>query len=1304
MAVITDGRTSLDISGVGLPDQTGHSGDFLTTDGETSSWAELAGGGDMARATYDTNADNIVDKAASVDDGTNVKTAAQIKTHIDSTSNPHSVTKTQVGLGNADNTSDANKPVSTAQQTALNAKADLVGGIVPSNQLPAALVGAVNYQNVWDAGGGTYPLNAAKGDYYIINGAGTIDAVVYAVGDWIVYNGSSWDKVNNANTVSSVNTYTGAVVLVKADVGLGNVANLDQTNPANITQDATHRFATDTEKNTWNTMVPNTTTVNSQALSANVTLTATDVGLSNVTNEAQIAKSIGTTKGDLITFSGSATPVRLQAGSNGQMLYADSNEAGGLKWDAAPTGTGNFNVPGASTDNAVVRFDGAGGQTGQNSVMTVSDTGTVNIPTGQTYNINGTPLAKGDVGLGNVTNEAQIAKSIGVAKGDLISFTGSGAPVRVAVGSNNQFMVADSTQASGHLYRGILVADVPTLNQNTTGNATTASALATARAINGVNFDGSAPVTVPVNNANDATTNATMYPLWTPTQGGNYAAKTSNNLTYNPSTGTLTAAGFSGPLTGNVTGNVSGNAGNLTGTPTLPNGTAAATQTAGDNTTKLATTAFVTTAVGAGTGTSNYLLMSNKPTYNVGDVAIGNTLADAVTNIGSTVCTLVISKGSSQAGGGVTIPATMNLKVEKGGTITLANGTTMTVNGSIEAGPYQIFSRTGTGTVAWGAYSKNDYALVNWYGATGDGVTNDTAAFQWAIDSVINTGAAAPVTELHGLPGCTYRVGELVVNPTGWGSDTYGNIDMRGATLKINAVTDTYLMKFMGNYAGNSAFRNAKLVGFVDVWVSSDTVNSAAAVTIGGNSATLRGSLQLLDNPGANYWYWYDSGGKVLYVACPLAAGHSYPGATIGYNDAPNVVADAVSVGNWTRYQPNNGVWHSDTAAVSIENVQFMYFNIGLKLDGIQWSNFERLLFWACDQAAFINSAGGSANNIQQNWRKLYLRYIWGFNNTGSIQVVNCSAVHMDGIDHEACRAKLLQMDGGNTLNIKGAYSEGPCCFLDSTDLELINIAVCQSVEISNSSLGLGGNTLDPSCTTMFRFGSGVSGATIRNCALTADGDTNKPTLYEMNVAASGVVFRENNYFLSYDWTRGQGGAVIEGVATDQANQSVNMNIETIRPATPLFTDYSNFYSFAGASTSGAVNCTATIDAGTQFISGHSSLKLEFTGAGHVSVTDPFTGAASSYCLVSVFFMSDVAMRFYVNVTGGPQSLWTYSPGDSVWRILYWYTTSASICSGLTIYGDADHTGKYLWLDGLSLKTFPTRNEQMANVGRFYHA
>jgi hypothetical protein len=57
---------------------------------------------------------------------------ANIQSHISNTSNPHSVTKTQVGLGNVDNTSDANKPISSATQTALDAKQNSLG-FTPEN-------------------------------------------------------------------------------------------------------------------------------------------------------------------------------------------------------------------------------------------------------------------------------------------------------------------------------------------------------------------------------------------------------------------------------------------------------------------------------------------------------------------------------------------------------------------------------------------------------------------------------------------------------------------------------------------------------------------------------------------------------------------------------------------------------------------------------------------------------------------------------------------------------------------------------------------------------------------------------------------------------------------------------------------------------------------------------------------------------------------------------------------------------------------------------------------------------------------
>lgn len=55
----------------------------------------------------------------------NVASKATADAHYADTANPHSVTKSQVGLSNADNTSDADKPVSTTMQTALDLKQNI---------------------------------------------------------------------------------------------------------------------------------------------------------------------------------------------------------------------------------------------------------------------------------------------------------------------------------------------------------------------------------------------------------------------------------------------------------------------------------------------------------------------------------------------------------------------------------------------------------------------------------------------------------------------------------------------------------------------------------------------------------------------------------------------------------------------------------------------------------------------------------------------------------------------------------------------------------------------------------------------------------------------------------------------------------------------------------------------------------------------------------------------------------------------------------------------------------------------------
>jgi len=73
---------------------------------------------ELAQAITDNDADlaNLVNSIAQVQ--------TNLNDHEGDFANPHQVTKAQIGLGNVDNTSDANKPVSTAQQTALDLKAD----------------------------------------------------------------------------------------------------------------------------------------------------------------------------------------------------------------------------------------------------------------------------------------------------------------------------------------------------------------------------------------------------------------------------------------------------------------------------------------------------------------------------------------------------------------------------------------------------------------------------------------------------------------------------------------------------------------------------------------------------------------------------------------------------------------------------------------------------------------------------------------------------------------------------------------------------------------------------------------------------------------------------------------------------------------------------------------------------------------------------------------------------------------------------------------------------------------------------
>ena len=205
---------------------------------------------------------------------------------------------------------------------------------------------------------------------------------------------------------------------------------------------------------------------------------------------------------------------------------------------------------------------------------------------------------------------------------------------------------------------GNVTGNVSGSSGSTTGNAATATALQNARTIGGVSFDGTANINLPgVNTSGNQDTSGTAAiattitvadessdtscnVLFTTAATGNLGPKSGTNLTFNSSSGVLTATGFAGALTGNVTGNVSGSSGSTTGN--------AATATALETARTIAGVSF--------DGTANISLNNNAITNGAGyltSVGTSNITDDAVTyakiqNVSAT--NRILGRDSSGAG------------------------------------------------------------------------------------------------------------------------------------------------------------------------------------------------------------------------------------------------------------------------------------------------------------------------------------------------------------------------------------------------------------------------------------------------------------------------------------------------------------------------------------------------------------------------------------------------------------------------------------------------------------------------------
>ena len=186
----------------------------------------------------------------------------------------------------------------------------------------ASFQNGLSYQGTWNAATNTPTLassSGVQGYYYIVDVAGTTNlngVTDWQVGDWAVFSGSVWQKLDQSNTVISVNGQTGSVVLTAANVGAPSVNGTGATGVWGISISGTAASATNVAGGAANRIVYNTGAGASNfvaAPTANNTFLKWDG--SNFTWTSAVTSAVA-------TFSAGSTGLTPSSGATGDVTLA----------------------------------------------------------------------------------------------------------------------------------------------------------------------------------------------------------------------------------------------------------------------------------------------------------------------------------------------------------------------------------------------------------------------------------------------------------------------------------------------------------------------------------------------------------------------------------------------------------------------------------------------------------------------------------------------------------------------------------------------------------------------------------------------------------------------------------------------------------------------------------------------------------------------------------------------------------------------------------------------------------------------
>lgn len=296
----------------------------------------------------------------------------------------------------------------------------------------ANVAGGLDYQGTWNASTNTPTLASGVGTngyYYIVATAGStnLDGITdWQIGDWLIFNGTNWQKIDQSNLVTSVNGQTGAVTLTTTNVNEGT--NLYYT-------DARARAA-----------VSAGTGISYNSATGVITNSAPDQTVS-LTGGTGISTS-GTYPSFTITNSAPDQTVVLTAGTG---ISTSGTYPNFTITNSAPdqtvslTGAGTTSVTGTYPNFTITSNDQYVG-----TVTSVSGTGTVNGIT-----LTGTVTSSGSLTLGGtlsgVSLSTQVTGTLPIANGGTGQTTANSAFNALApsqTGNSGKYLTTDGTNTS----------------------------------------------------------------------------------------------------------------------------------------------------------------------------------------------------------------------------------------------------------------------------------------------------------------------------------------------------------------------------------------------------------------------------------------------------------------------------------------------------------------------------------------------------------------------------------------------------------------------------------------------------------------------------------------------------------------------------------------------------------------------------------------------------------------------------------------------------------------------------------------